>query len=127
MIREFEALLSEPTVVVTTFRRSGVGVPTGVVFLKVDGRYYFTSPASTGKIKRLAHTTRVTLQAGDKRGRLTGGQIVEANAIPCTNSLMLSRFKTDVRKKIPIMSRVVEIMYIVRRDTRLMYELTPPS
>jgi uncharacterized protein len=127
MTREFDSLLAEPTVVLTTFRRSGVAVPTGVIFLKIDGRYVFTAPASTGKIKRLAHTKRVTLQAGDKRGRVTGGPIVEAVATPFESTATLNKFKKGVRGKLPVMSRVVEIMYLVRRDTRLMYELTPPE
>jgi PPOX class probable F420-dependent enzyme len=127
MTREFDSLLAEPTVVLTTFRRSGVAVPTGVIFLKIDGRYLFTAPASTGKIKRLAHTNRVTLQAGDKRGRVTGGPIVEAVAMPFVNTAVLNTFKREVRGRNPVMGRVVEIMYVVRRDTRLMYEITAPQ
>jgi uncharacterized protein len=122
-----DAMIPEPSVVVTTFRRSGVGVPTGVIVLKIDGRYFFTAPSSTGKIKRLAHTKRVTLQAGDKRGRATGGPVIDAVASSYSDAATLTKFKLGVRRKIPVMSRVVETMYLVRRDTRLMYELTLPA
>jgi uncharacterized protein len=123
---ELDLLILEPTVVVTTFRKSGVGVPTGVCMLKIDCRYIFTTPSSTLKVKRLSHTKRVTLSAGDKRGRATGGLTIEAIASSYSDSTTLPKFKKLLRARIPVMSRVIEAMYMVKKDQRLMYEITRP-
>ncbi|HWS58543.1 MAG TPA: PPOX class F420-dependent oxidoreductase [Actinotalea sp.] len=60
----------------TTFRRTGEGVPTPVWFApSVDDPTLFAviSVDATGKTKRLAHTKRVELRACDMRGRVAEG------------------------------------------------------
>lgn len=60
----------------TTFRRTGVGVPTPVWFApSVDDHALFAAITvdDTGKTKRLAHTPRVELRACDFRGRVDEG------------------------------------------------------
>ena len=60
----------------TTFRRTGVGVPTPVWFApSVDDPAIFAAITvdDTGKTKRLAHTSRVELRACDFRGRVADG------------------------------------------------------
>lgn len=57
----------------TTFRRSGVGVPTAVWFapsLEDPREFAAITVDETGKTKRLAHTRRVELRACDVRGRV---------------------------------------------------------
>lgn len=57
----------------TTFRRTGVGVPTPMWFApSVDDPAVFAAITvdDTGKTKRLAHTSRVELRACDLRGRV---------------------------------------------------------
>jgi len=69
-------------ILVTTFRRDGtpVATPTWVVPLEGDTVGFHTSSAS-GKAKRLAHTSRVTVQPCNPRGRVTPGtEPVEATA-----------------------------------------------
>lgn len=122
---ELDKVLSGKTLVLTTFRRSGVGVPSGVWAAKIDGRYYFTTPSSTGKVKRLAHTNRVTFGPGDSRGRAVPGAVVDAVATPASADL-LPAFRAAMRAKGAIMSRVIELMYKVKKDQRLVYQLTRP-
>jgi PPOX class probable F420-dependent enzyme len=60
----------------TTFRRTGQGVPTPVWFApSVDepGLFAVITVDGTGKTKRLAHTSRVELRACDVRGRVDAG------------------------------------------------------
>jgi uncharacterized protein len=69
-------LASAQYVQLTTFRRSGLGVPTPVWFApSVDDPSVFAAITvdDTGKTKRLAHTRRVELRACDVRGRVTEG------------------------------------------------------
>lgn len=55
----------------TTFRRTGDAVATPVWVAPMDdGRLAFTTRADAGKVKRLAHTSRVLLRPCDVRGRV---------------------------------------------------------
>ncbi|MGA8047825.1 MAG: PPOX class F420-dependent oxidoreductase [Dermatophilaceae bacterium] len=69
-------LASAQYVELTTFRRTGVAVPTPVWFAPSgEGPNSFAAITvdDTGKTKRLAHTRRVELRACDFRGRVTDG------------------------------------------------------
>ena len=61
----------EKYILLTTFRRDGTAVPTPVwVVPLADGRLGLWTSSASGKAKRLAHTSRVTVQACDARGRV---------------------------------------------------------
>lgn len=66
----------------TTFRKSGEPVATPVWIAPLpDGRLGFTTSATSGKAKRLRHTSRVTLQQCGVRGTVDeSAPIVEATA-----------------------------------------------
>ena len=90
----------------TSFRKDGRGVGTAVWIAPFgDGEACFTTGGVSGKVKRLAHTSRVTLQACDVRGRLTpGSQVVEATARVVTgadcglvNVAMSKKYKIQFR------------------------------
>jgi uncharacterized protein len=123
---ELDVALAARSLMLTTFRRSGVGVPTAVWATTIGGRCYFTTPSSTAKVKRLSHTSRVTFGPGDRRGRAIAGPVTEAVATRVPDSSLLPTFRAAMRRKGPIMSRVIETMYKVKKDERLVYELTRP-
>lgn len=54
----------------TTFRRTGEGVPTPVWLVPDGDALAVFTPAGTGKLKRIAHTPRVTVAECDRRGRV---------------------------------------------------------
>ena len=66
----------------TTYRRSGEAVHSAVWIAPFgDEHLCFTTGGDSGKVKRLRHTSRVTLQACDVRGRiLDGSEPIEATA-----------------------------------------------
>lgn len=75
------ALADESYVLLTTTRRSGVGVPTPVWVARHDDALLVTTGAESGKVKRVRHTPTVTLQACDRVGRpLDGAPVVPAMA-----------------------------------------------
>lgn len=75
------ALADEQYVLLTTTRRSGVAVPTPVWVARHDDALLVTTGAEAGKVKRVRHTPRVTLQACDRVGRpLDGAPVIEALA-----------------------------------------------
>ena len=64
------ALAHERFVSLTTYRRDGRGVATPVWVARDGDALVVITPEGTGKLKRLRHTSRVTLRPCDRRGRV---------------------------------------------------------
>jgi PPOX class probable F420-dependent enzyme len=71
----FAALKASNVALLTTFRRSGAGVGTPVDISVVDGKAYFTTWSTTGKIKRIANDPRVTLAPCTRSGKPIGPSV----------------------------------------------------
>ena len=71
----FASLSPREFVLLTTFRTSGVGVPTAMWFAYEHGKLYMVTGRSTGKLKRMRTTSRVLLAPCDWMGNLLGPQI----------------------------------------------------
>lgn len=68
------SLSDEKYILLTTFRRDGTPVSTPVWIVEfADGKLGFWTSSASGKAKRLAHTSRVTAQPSDGRGRVKPG------------------------------------------------------
>jgi len=72
---DFSALATETYVSVTTFRKSGEPVSTPVWVVAEGDRLLVTTAPSSGKVKRVRHTSRVHVTPCDMRGN------VEDNAV----------------------------------------------
>lgn len=59
-------------VLLTTFRRSGVGVPTAMWFAHEQGKLYMITGRTSGKIKRIRNNSRVLLAPCDLMGNVLG-------------------------------------------------------
>lgn len=68
----FAALFPEKYVLLTTFRKSGVGVPTTVWAARDGDALVVTTVASAGKVKRIRNNPEVTLQPCTMSGRVKG-------------------------------------------------------
>lgn len=67
-------LENERYMLLTTFRRDGSPVATPVWVVQLEGgQVGFATSSQSGKAKRLARTSRVTVQASDVRGRVKPG------------------------------------------------------
>jgi PPOX class probable F420-dependent enzyme len=62
-------------VLLTTFRASGLGVPTAMWFAYEHGKLYKVTGRSTGKLKRMRTTSRVLVAPCDWMGNVLGPQI----------------------------------------------------
>ena len=71
----FASLSPYEFVLLTTFRTSGVGVPTAMWFAHEHGKLYMVTGSSTGKLKRIRTTSRVLLTPCDWMGNVLGPQI----------------------------------------------------
>lgn len=66
----------------TTFRRSGEPVATPVWFVpQPDGSVLVYTEASSGKVKRLRHTSACSVAACDARGRIDGAVAVATGVV----------------------------------------------
>jgi uncharacterized protein len=70
--RDLSALNGHKYCLLTTFRRSGEGVPTPVWFGFAEGRVYVRSEADVGKVKRVRNNPRVTVAPCTMRGKPLG-------------------------------------------------------
>lgn len=64
----------------TTFRKSGVAVPTTVWFAHDNGKLYITTQSTAGKMKRIRNNARVLLAPCDRMGQNLLGKEIEARA-----------------------------------------------
>jgi PPOX class probable F420-dependent enzyme len=71
----FNALADEQFVSLTTFRRDGSPVPTPVWIARDGDVLVVTTPADSGKVKRLRRDPRVDLRPCDRRGRVRDGAV----------------------------------------------------
>lgn len=63
-------LADESFVSLTTFKRSGEGVPTTVWIARDGDALYVTTPAGSGKVKRLRNDSRVELRPSSRLGKV---------------------------------------------------------
>jgi PPOX class probable F420-dependent enzyme len=71
----FASLSPYEFVLLTTFRTSGVGVPTAMWFAYEHGKLFMVTGRSTGKLKRIRTTSRVLVAPCDWMGNVLGPQI----------------------------------------------------
>lgn len=62
----------------TTYRKNGEAVPTPVWFARVGERLFVMTQGRSGKVRRLAHNSRVTVAPCTANGALLGS-VVEAS------------------------------------------------
>ncbi|CAB4956859.1 unannotated protein [freshwater metagenome] len=79
-----------------SFRKSGQAVATPVWIAPFEDGYGFTIESTSGKAKRLAHTSRATIQACSIKGVITPG----ATVYNCEASLVMHKRAEEVRDAI---------------------------
>lgn len=99
-----------------TYRKSGQSVPTPVWFVESGNRLYVSTPASSGKIKRLRNNPKVRVAICDVRGNVKAGW-VEGEARLVTGD-EAEEAKGLLRKKYGIPWRVMEWLYRKRKWER---------
>jgi PPOX class probable F420-dependent enzyme len=81
----------------TTFRKSGVAVPTPVWFGEEDDKLYIMSRSDSGKVKRLRNNPKVKFAACSIRGKIKGPEFAGvARILPAED---FSRARATVRRK----------------------------
>lgn len=100
------ALADEHFVSLTTFRKSGVGVATPVWIARDGDALIVTTPARSGKVKRLRNNPRVELRPSGRMGKVaedapvaTGtAEIIEDHAaIDRMGEIFLRKYRLEYR------------------------------
>lgn len=79
--KALDALRRGKYVSVTTYRRTGAGVPTPVWYAVSERELVFWTAADSGKVKRIRNNTRVQVAVCNARGNIApGATVVEGTA-----------------------------------------------
>ena len=78
-VNTFDNLKGQQFLSLTTFRKTGVGVPTPVWFAQQGNTLYIGTGANSGKVKRIRNKSQVTVAPCTRSGQITG-PAVEAQA-----------------------------------------------
>jgi PPOX class probable F420-dependent enzyme len=127
--RPVEVLAAHRHVRLTTFRRDGTAVGTTVWLVRDGDDLLVTTHASTGKVKRLRHTSRVLLAPSDSRGRVRpGAPEVEATARVVEDREEVARLRDLVAARYGLAFRVAVLLHRLRRvspDAEVEIRITP--
>ena len=129
---DLTALATQDFALPTTFRRSGEPVPTPVWITRLEEALVVSTPDGTGKLKRLRHTPRVTLQACSRRGTpVEGAPVVEAVAEVSRDPRVIARTEASLKAKYGWQWRLVLLIERVARrgrsQPRPVVEITAPD
>ena len=107
-------LADEKYVAFTTYRKTGAAVTSPVWVVPVDGdKIGFWTSSASGKAKRLAHTSKVTLQPSDARGKLKPGSVAVSGTAVLATGEPLEALSTKVRKKYGVMVPMTKFFNLV--------------
>ena len=119
-----DTLAARKTMVLTTFKADGTGVPTPVSVAVESGRIFFRSYAETWKAKRLRRNPLVEVTPSTLRGKQRGP------TLPARSQLLNGRDEAAARRALrhrhPFLQGVlVPLTHRVLRYHTLHYELLP--
>jgi PPOX class probable F420-dependent enzyme len=105
------SLGDEKYLALTTFKRDGTPVTTAVWAAPIDdNKIGFWTSSASGKAKRLAHTSKVTIQPCDARGRVKPGTSpVDATAVLVTGP-ELEGISSKIRAKYGVMCHITKFL-----------------
>ncbi len=109
-VSPFEPLLKESYASLTTFRKNGDAVPTPMWFAESDGIIYIYTGATSGKVKRIRNSGRVTLAPCTANGKVTG-TVIEGKARIISDQQEIVLADAALAKKYGIQRR---LLYLFR-------------
>ena len=107
----FVPLIKENYASLTTFRKNGTAIATPMWFAERDGVIYIYTGATSGKVKRIRNTSRVTLAPCTANGKVTGA-VIEGNARIIDDPQEIARAEATLAQKYGIQRR---LLYLVMR------------
>ena len=118
--RAFAPLERSSTALLTTYRRNGGGVATPVSVALTAGRAYFVTAATSGKAKRIANCSTVTLSPCTVSGTPLGATVTaQAHLLECPARRHVRR----VLRTGPLFWSF--LLYRLRGNAMNLYEVVP--
>jgi PPOX class probable F420-dependent enzyme len=119
----FASLYPYKYVQFTTYRKTGVGVPTPVGFAPLAGKLYITTPGTASKLKRIRHNARVTLAPCKYRGEVLGESVEgQARILPPEER---ARAEQAFVQKYGVIYRIELVLQKMRNRQRTYIEIQP--
>lgn len=105
------SLGDEKYLLLTTYKRSGDAVATPVWAVGLDsGDVGFWTSSGSGKTKRLRHTSKVTVQPCNSRGKPTPGTGAVESTARLVSGDDMSEIRTKVEAKYGIQTKVTKLL-----------------
>ena len=125
----FTALGDEAFVSLTTFRRTGEPVPTPVWIAKDGDALVVTTPAESGKVKRLRNNPLVELRPSSRTGKVADDAVSVGGTVEIvTDDTDAERMNDLIRQKYGMEYRIVmgiERIAARGRKERVLLRITP--
>jgi PPOX class probable F420-dependent enzyme len=96
-----------------TFRKSGEGVKTPVWFVEDGGKFYVTTQATSGKVKRLRRSGQVRVAPCEVNGT-PKGEWVEARARVVSEPAVAARVEKLLDQKYGVMKKLFSLQNLFR-------------
>jgi PPOX class probable F420-dependent enzyme len=119
--RTIASLEGQQFVVLTTYRKNGVGVHTTITPIIRNGRLFFLTPGDSGKVKRMRNNPRVTVASSRANGLLIGPPI-EGTARLLSDA-EAAKVSAKIRRAWGLSGFFIFLVQDLRRKTRLYYEV----
>ncbi|MGI9614749.1 MAG: PPOX class F420-dependent oxidoreductase [Acidimicrobiales bacterium] len=104
-------LADEKYLLLTTFRKSGQAVPTPVWVVELaDGTMGHYTSSGSGKAKRLAHTSRVTVQPCNGRGKVKDGTASSDATAELVTGAELDEITRKIKEKYGFFTKVTKLL-----------------
>ena len=107
----------------TTYRQNGTPVATPVWFAQDGDRIFAFSLASSGKVKRLRHTSKVEIAPCDGRGRLLGDKMTAQAQLHPDDSPVAKHANQLLNKKYGLLKRILDLWYRLQSSRRYFIEI----
>ena len=114
---DFSSLKEAKYISLTTFRKTGVAVPTPVWFAQRGETLYIVTDSTSGKVKRLRNNPKVTIASCTARGQVTGPKI-EAQARIVAKPDEEQTAGNSINKKYGVQKRVFDFLMNITRIVR---------
>lgn len=121
----FGILAGQQFMSLTTYRKNGEGVSTAVWFAEKGGKLYVYTQATTGKVKRLRHTARVTVAPCDRSGKVFGTAVATGEARLLDDAQERQSADAALNAKYGFLKRLLSFIAKVRGNESAYIEITP--
>jgi PPOX class probable F420-dependent enzyme len=122
---------NEPFVSLTTFRRSGEGVPTPVWVARDGDALIVLTPEESHKVGRIRRDPHVRLEPSTRTGRVKGGgPLIDGTAAVIADPADTERLRGLIKRKYGAEYRVtmaIERLFARRLKPRVVLRITVPT